>query len=498
VTISQPDTAAVASIWEIADRAARVDGQVRAVLCGVMAQERSTDVALDYVRALCPGVKANCWTLAEAAGHEGWGRMHRLLGSYRWDWKDLRAALAALAAAWIGDDPGDLIGPGVAVDETAHLKRGDATAAVAPQHAGCTGTVDNCVTTVFSAYVTARGQAWVDHDVYLPQRWADDDTRRAAAGIPDTLTFQTKPQLATEQVKRLAASGLPVGWAAFDEVYGRSEQLRKTVAGLGRAYVAIIPCTYQVGLPSGTTTTAAQTLTEARFERRSCGNGTTGPRYSDWAMIATVIDGQYLLIRRLLSRPDQLTFYLCWAPPDRPATMTYVITIAGRRWPVEETFTTGKDVFGWDQTQARTWNAINRHTALAALAQLRAAAIRGAITATGTHPAADQNARPAASDPTSDTYSDEQVRDLLDNIPVGDAPVPARGGLPRPPGLAPIRLSIAETTRLSRLATQLTTRMITAAQAAFAVAWSLRRRRHQAIARWHHYSTRLAAIADTG
>ena len=71
------------------------------------------------------------------------------------------------------------------------------------------------------------------------------------------------------------------------------------------------------------------------FERRSCGNGSKGPRYSDWAMTATGIKGQYLLIRRLISRPDQLTFCLCWAPPGRPATMTYFITIAGRRWPVE-------------------------------------------------------------------------------------------------------------------------------------------------------------------
>ncbi len=98
-----------------------------------------------------------------------------------------------------------------------------------------------------------------------------------------------------------------------------------------------------------------------------------GPRYSDWAMTATGIDGQYLLIRRLISGPDQYTFYLCWAPPGRPATMTYFITIAGRRWPVEETFKTGKDVLGWDQCQARTFDAICRHTALAALAQLRAA-----------------------------------------------------------------------------------------------------------------------------
>jgi len=105
-------------------------------------------------------------------------------------------------------------------------------------------------------------------------------------------------------------------------------------------------------------------------------------------MTATGTGGQYLLTRRLISRPDQLTFYLCWAPPGRPATMTYYITIAGRRWPAEETFETGKDVYGWDQCQARTWDGICRHTALSALAQLRAAAIRNALTGSITLPSA--------------------------------------------------------------------------------------------------------------
>ena len=65
-------------------------------------------------------------------------------------------SLPALAASWIPDLEGDLTGPGIAIDETAQLKHGDATACVAPQHAGCTGQVENCVTTVFSAYVTAQ------------------------------------------------------------------------------------------------------------------------------------------------------------------------------------------------------------------------------------------------------------------------------------------------------------------------------------------------------
>ena len=491
-------TAAVASIEDVAECTARADAQVGAVLQGVLAQRRSASAAVDYVTALAAGVKANCWSLGESAGHEGQYRMQGLLGSYRWDYKQLRDRLPTLAEAWIPDEPQDLVGPGIAIDETAQLKKGDATACVAPQHAGCTGTVENCVTTVFSAYVTANGQAWADFDVYLPKRWAQDLPRRRAAGIPDDLSFSTKPQLAMDQLDRLVAAGLPARWAAFDEVYGRSEALRTKAAKAGLAYVAIIPCDYQVTVASGTTIRADEATAQAVFERRSCGNGSKGPRYSDWAMTATAIKGQYLLIRRLISRPDSYTFYLCWAPPGRRATMTYFITIAGRRWPVEETFKTGKDVFGWDQTQARTWNGTCRHTALAALAQLRAAAIRNAITASIALPAVSQH-RPDTSTVTGDPATGDDQEHLSDadlQIPLGEAPVPARGGRPCPPEINPIKLSIAETTRLANLAVRYTTGLITRARLAFALRWSRRRRRHQATARWHHYSARL--IAGTG
>jgi DDE superfamily endonuclease len=347
---------------------------------------------------------------------------------------------------------------------------------------------------VFSAYVTAAGQAWADFDVYMPERWAGDLPRRRDAGIPDDLAFATKPQLAMNQLDRLMAAGMPTRWVAFDEVYGRSEKLRKKAAKAGLAYVAIIPRDYQVTLPSGTVIRAGQAVKDAIFERRSCRNGSKGPRYSDWAMTATATGGQYLLIRRLISRPDQLTFHLCWAPPGRPATMTYFITIAGRRWPAEETFRTGKDVLGWDQCQARAWSGICRHTALSALAQLRAAAIRNTIAGRIDLPAAIRNQH--HDDSTQAGDGDAGDADL--QIPLRDASVPDHGGQPCPARIAPIKLSIAETTRLASLARRYAARLISRARLAFALRWSVRRRRHQAIARWHHYSARLLAITGTG
>ena len=142
--------------------------------------------------------------------------MQALLGSYRWDRGRLRGELAGLAAAWLPCDPDDVIGPGAAIDETAQLKHGDGTACAAPQHAGITGQAENCVTAVFSAYVTTSGQAWADFDVYMPDRWAKDPGRRQAAGIPGDLVMTTKPDLAVAQLGRLITAGLR---GAFDEVY---------------------------------------------------------------------------------------------------------------------------------------------------------------------------------------------------------------------------------------------------------------------------------------
>ena len=401
------------------------------------------------------------------------------------DWKELRAQLPAL----VGGSPAeeDLIGPGIAIDETAQLKGGDTTACVAPQHAGCTGQVENCVTTVFCAYVTARAGLGGLRRVHAGPL-GRDLPRRRDAGIPADLEFATKPQLAVRQLERLLAAGLPVQWVAFDEVYGRSEELRKKAAKAGLSYVAIIPCDYQVTLPSGTAIRADQAVKEAVFERRSCGNGSKGPRYSDWAMTATAIPGQYLLIRRLISRPDTAHLPSVLGAAWPACHHDLFITIAGRRWPVEETFKTGKDVLGWDQTQARRLNGICRHTALAALAQLRAAAIRNALTGRIPLPGAGPAYRGHGGD------GDISDAELL--IPLGDAPVPARGGQPCPPGIAPIKLSIAETARLAGLARQYAAGLISRARLAFALRWSARRRRHQAIARWHHYSARLLAITN--
>ena len=281
------------------------------------------------------------------------------------------------------------------------------------------------------------------------------------------------------------AAGARALWAAADEVYGRCGEFRDALRALSLAYVVIIPCDYRVTLARDKAIRADEAIAGAVFERRSCGNGTKGPRYSDWALIATAGPREFLLIRRL-PRGRRTSTHLpvprAAGPPGHDDLLRHHHRppLAGRN-----NFRDGKDTLGWDQSQARTWDAICRHTALTALAQLRTAAVRAAMTGAAALPAAGPPPSTAATGSEA-TVSGADLRFYPDG-----APVPVRGGQPCPPGIPPIELSAPETARIERLARDWKAGLLTRARLAFHLRWSHWHRRHQARARWHHYSTRL-------
>jgi hypothetical protein len=167
--------------------------------------------------------------------------------------------------------------------------------------------------------------------------------RREKAGIPQDRLFATKPEIAIAQVTTLVSLGLRFFWVAADEVCGRSRDFRDTRRLLSLSYVVIIPCDYKVTLAKGAGPVRADEAPgRAVFGQRSAGNGTKGPRYSDRALLAASDPGEFLLIRRLDRGQNQYTYYLCHAAAGRPATLTYFVTIAGRRWSVETTFRPGR------------------------------------------------------------------------------------------------------------------------------------------------------------
>lgn len=72
--------------------------------------------------------------------------------------------------------------------------------------------MENCQAGVFLSYVTARGHTLIDRELYLPLDWYEDRNRCRAAGIPDSVRFQTKPQLAQRMLERIEQAQIPVSW----------------------------------------------------------------------------------------------------------------------------------------------------------------------------------------------------------------------------------------------------------------------------------------------
>ena len=256
-------------------------------------------------------------------------------------------------------------------------KRGRHSAGVGPQYCGRTGRVENCQVGVFLSYVTEHGHALIDRELYLPEDWCSDLPRRQAAHIPDTVGFQTKLELAQRMIQRAQSARVPIRWVVADTVYGHSSDLRQWLQEQGYAYAVAVPSTevIHVQLPAGPSLCVVSSIASSLHRRRdwqrlSQSLGTKGERLFDWAMLpwfqAGLEDGRhFLVIRRCLDDPGQLTYYLVFAPSSTP--LSIIVQAIGARWRIEEDLEASKDL-GLDQYEVRSFPGWYRHLTLVLLA----------------------------------------------------------------------------------------------------------------------------------
>ena len=67
--------------------------------------------------------------------------------------------------------------------------------------------------------------------------------------MPDEVRFQTKPEIALQQLRQALADGVPPGVALMDPAYGNDSKLRAGISELGLTYVAGIMSTTMVWRP---------------------------------------------------------------------------------------------------------------------------------------------------------------------------------------------------------------------------------------------------------
>jgi SRSO17 transposase len=316
------------------------------------------------------------WQLAEHLGEHGPQGVQRLLNAAHWDADAVRDDLRSYVVAHLGTPDGVLV-----VDETGFLKKGTKSVGVKRQYSGTAGRIENCQVGVFLAYASAAGRAFLDRELYLPEEWAEDQERRADAGVPAALGFASKGQLAQRMLARAVAAGVPAAWVTGDEVYGNSGPLRSWLEAQERAYVLAVSCDHLVWTEGAQQRVDAlvAALPAGVWQQRSAGEGSQGPRLYDWAWVplgATPAPerGPWVLARRSLSKPSELAYYRACGPAA--TALPVLVRVAGARWAVEEGFERAKDLVGLDQYEVRRWSAWYRHSTLALLAHAYLAVTR--------------------------------------------------------------------------------------------------------------------------
>jgi SRSO17 transposase len=322
--------------------------------------------------------RKNGWQMAERMGEMGPQGGQRLLNAARWDADAVRDDLRGYVIEHLGEEQSGVL----IVDETGFLKKGEKSVGVARQYTGTAGRIENAQVGVFVAYASEKGAAFVDRVLYLPrEEWSDNPLRRAEAGVPEEVRFATKGELAKEMLRRAFKARVPARWVVADTVYGTARSLRGWLEEQGRSYVLAVPATkgiYHEGRQRQARS-LVKDLPDDGWARASAGAGSKGDRLYDWACVSlrepeAAGAGRWLLMRRSISDPTELAYYLAYGPRETPAGE--LIRVAGRRWTIEDCFEQAKGEVGLDEYEVRKWEAWHRHVTLSLLAHAYLAVLR--------------------------------------------------------------------------------------------------------------------------
>jgi SRSO17 transposase len=355
--------------------------------------------------------RKNCDTIAAAVAGTSTERLQHLLTDATWDPQALDQQRVRTLVAQ--SPPHGLL----VLDDTGLPKQGRSSVGVARQYSGTLGKVANCQVVVSTHYVadepTSRAPVhWpLTAQLYLPEAWAIDPTRRAKVHVPPAVTFQTKPALALALVEQARAWDVPFAWVVADAGYGDNPTFLQGLEARQIAYVVGISSTFGVRLPEEVHAATRELPTRPR------GRGQPKkPRparlYEAKAVLAALPedrwqpitwrqhdDGglckQFVAVRvhwatggaqfstshpRVYTGPEgwllgerpgpgdggEVKWYYSNLPADTP--LPRLVELAQSRWPIEQFYEDAKGECGLDHYQGRRWDGLQRHLALVMLA----------------------------------------------------------------------------------------------------------------------------------
>jgi SRSO17 transposase len=306
--------------------------------------------------------------------------VQHFVGGGLWDDEAVMAELRRHVAEELADPDAVLV-----LDPSGFPKKGNASCGVARQWCGRLGKVENCQVGVFLAYVTATGYAPLDRQLYLPEDWACDCRRRERTHVPEGVTFPESWRIGLALIER-SRPGLPFGWIAADDEFGRASAFRAELRWRRLRYALDVPCNTQVRDLGETPAPGrlrppwrrvdawAKAQPPSRWRKARLGPGAKGPQVVRVleAWVQTRDEGgragprERLVVIRTVESAPRTWYTLSNARAEVP--LAKLAEVHARRHGVEEVLQACKGEVGLGQYEVRSWVGWHHHMTLSLLA----------------------------------------------------------------------------------------------------------------------------------
>jgi SRSO17 transposase len=286
------------------------------------------------------------------------------------------------------------------VDDSGFPKQGTHSVGVARQYCGQLGKQDNCQVAVSLSVANDHASLPIAYQLFLPEVWADDPARRAKAGVPDTIRFETKTAIALGQLRQALAACVPVGILLGDAAYGDETAFRVGVADLGLRYVLGVRSGTSVWAPGtgplpplpwsgrgrrptrlrrdaenqpGTLKALALSLPAQAWRRVTWREGTQGELSSRFAAVRVrpahrdtqrtePWPEEWLLIEWPVGDAEPTKYWV--SNLSRRSSLKRLVRVAKARWWIERNYQELKQELGLGHYEGRNWRGFHHHASL--------------------------------------------------------------------------------------------------------------------------------------